>query len=447
MAKVVKFCAACEEGFAEKFGFCPNCGGALTAYELSPVTEKPSASAVSSAEKYAPAPVINESPAVFEKANEPVTEAFRADNDEDGLLEINDMPAAEPTIAFPPAAIPATASSFTQDFNQSAYRSNGSSSNGYGKTVNSSSPGKYDDGKYHITFVEEKNASGRNLLLLGAFLLVTTIALGGVLYSLFEKNLSIGSLTGNEDMLAYVGPVEPEPMEIEKPEPKKKEEGGGGGGGGKENPDPVNKGRLPNQVEKPVMPPQPLPQVTNASLPNPNETQGNIKRERTNEPVGFNIGADKLSSGSGTGGGMGRGRGSGAGNGIGTGEGNGIGSGSGNGRGNGNGDGDGDGDGSGEPPKPKPPAPAVTEPFRIISRPKPPYTDAARQNQVTGVVRVRVQFLASGQVGSVSPVSGLPYGLTENAIAAAKAIKFEPAKKNGVPVATTKVIEYSFTIY
>ena len=37
MGKIVKFCAACEEGFAEKFGFCPNCGAQLTAFELNPV--------------------------------------------------------------------------------------------------------------------------------------------------------------------------------------------------------------------------------------------------------------------------------------------------------------------------------------------------------------------------------------------------------------------------
>jgi TonB family protein len=63
------------------------------------------------------------------------------------------------------------------------------------------------------------------------------------------------------------------------------------------------------------------------------------------------------------------------------------------------------------------------------------------------VVRLRVTFLASGQIGSVSPVSGLSYGLTEQAIAAAKQIRFEPAKVNGVPQTVTKQIEYSFSIY
>jgi TonB family protein len=445
MAKVVKFCAVCEEGFAEKFGFCPNCGGALAAYEMNPVAEKTNVGAPGNVEAKASAPILNESPAVAEKTAEPVIETFSTNGDETEFSGDESFPEAEASEISDPVPV---RSSFNQDFGRSAYRQNANgASNGSQKTVTTTQT-NYDDGAYHITFVEEKNASGRNMLLLGSLLLVTAMALGGVVYSLFERNLSIGSLGDDVSMLAYIGPVEPEPLIEEEPPKKNKDDGGGGGGGGKENPEPATKGRLPNQVDKPVMPPQPLPQLTNPTLANPNETQGKIKRDKTDEPVGVPTGslASRLSSGGGSGGGIGSGRGSGVGGGIGTGEGNGIGSGSGNGNGNGNGDGNGDGDG-GAPPAVKKPVVAVTEPFRIISRPRPPYTDAARQNQVTGVVRVRVTFLASGQVGSVSAVNGLPYGLTEQAIAAAKGIKFEPAKRNGVPVPTTKVIEYNFSIY
>ncbi len=35
MAKVVKHCAVCNENFAERFGFCPNCGASLAAYDMS----------------------------------------------------------------------------------------------------------------------------------------------------------------------------------------------------------------------------------------------------------------------------------------------------------------------------------------------------------------------------------------------------------------------------
>src|SRR5258705_12218350 len=37
MGKIVKFCSSCDEGFAEKFGFCPNCGQTLQSFEMNPV--------------------------------------------------------------------------------------------------------------------------------------------------------------------------------------------------------------------------------------------------------------------------------------------------------------------------------------------------------------------------------------------------------------------------
>jgi hypothetical protein len=38
MGKIVKYCAACDESFAEKFAFCPNCGQAMSAFEMNPLT-------------------------------------------------------------------------------------------------------------------------------------------------------------------------------------------------------------------------------------------------------------------------------------------------------------------------------------------------------------------------------------------------------------------------
>lgn len=66
---------------------------------------------------------------------------------------------------------------------------------------------------------------------------------------------------------------------------------------------------------------------------------------------------------------------------------------------------------------------------------------------VSGTVRLRVEFLANGQVGRIMPISKLPYGLTDQAIEVAKKIKFEPQKRNGVRVTTFKVIEYTFDLY
>ncbi len=85
--------------------------------------------------------------------------------------------------------------------------------------------------------------------------------------------------------------------------------------------------------------------------------------------------------------------------------------------------------------------------LKIISKPRANYTDAARQNQIQGTVTLRVTFLASGYIGSVSSISGLPDGLTEQAMAAAAQIKFEPSTRNGKPITVAKSVQYSFTIY
>ncbi len=147
---------------------------------------------------------------------------------------------------------------------------------------------------------------------------------------------------------------------------------------------------------------------------------------------------------------MGEGEGGGQGGGRGRGAGNGEGTGFGDGRGNGIGDGDGDGDSrrgdrDRETRNPTPAGPSKA--LNITFKPKPKYTDEARQKNITGNVRVRVTFLPSGQIGSVAPVSNLGYGLTEQAIAAARGIRFEPQMQNGRPVAVTRVVVFTFTIY
>lgn len=146
--------------------------------------------------------------------------------------------------------------------------------------------------------------------------------------------------------------------------------------------------------------------------------------------------------------------GTGSGGGLGTGRGQGVGRGQGSGDGMGSGTGDGPGPGTGragtggntELTIPKPP-PTNTTPLKILSKPKAEYTDAARTNQVQGTVTLRVTFLANGTIGSVTPVSGLPDGLTQQAINAAKMIRFEPAKRDGKPISITKQFQYSFTLY
>lgn len=89
---------------------------------------------------------------------------------------------------------------------------------------------------------------------------------------------------------------------------------------------------------------------------------------------------------------------------------------------------------------------AITTPLRILLKPSADYTTAARDNKVTGTVILRVTFLETGTIGAVRAVKGLPFGLTEQAMNAAKGIRFEPAKRNGVPTTVTKQMEYTFNI-
>jgi len=91
--------------------------------------------------------------------------------------------------------------------------------------------------------------------------------------------------------------------------------------------------------------------------------------------------------------------------------------------------------------------PASTMPVQILSKPRAIYTDAARLNFTEGKVLLRVTFSANGQIGAISVIDGLPDGLTEQAIAAARGLKFEPARRDGVPYSVTKPVEYTFTIY
>ncbi len=91
--------------------------------------------------------------------------------------------------------------------------------------------------------------------------------------------------------------------------------------------------------------------------------------------------------------------------------------------------------------------PVYDKPLKIISKPAVGYTEAARRNQVTGNIKVAVEFGADGKIGFVFPFQDLPDGLTANAVNAAKSIKFESAVINGKPVTTVSVIEYSFSTF
>lgn len=73
---------------------------------------------------------------------------------------------------------------------------------------------------------------------------------------------------------------------------------------------------------------------------------------------------------------------------------------------------------------------------RVLAKPEPPYTEAARQAGVTGVVVLRAVFATDGTIRHILVVNGLPYGLTEQAFRAARQIRFVPGTIAGRPVST-----------
>ncbi|MFM9904196.1 MAG: TonB family protein [Pyrinomonadaceae bacterium] len=434
MGKIVKYCGSCDEGFAEKFGFCPNCGASLEAFEMNPL-------AVEAAPVEPPTPKIIAAPVAA--VSEPVIEEPKVS--EPAAVKTASKPEVAEEIAVPvikPAApkwIAPAAPVFTQTKPVYADRIPASFEAEHDKYVS--------EGGFYVTVIEEKNAKQRNVLLLGSTVLIATLAMSATVYSLFNKSLGVYAIGDDTSLASLIDEV---PMTVEEEKLQKKDKaGGGGGGGGREEKEEVTQGDLADQAKNPTR----LPDAkvfrsdnTELKLQTPT-TEGDQKFEKKFDRWGDPNGRfASFSNGTGSGGGQGSGVGTGQGSGRGTGAGSGTGSGYGGGLGNGNGDGTGPGGGSDGPPPPVVPR-GVTQGIKILSKPRPGYTDAARQNNIQGTVILRVTFLGSGQIGSISPVKGLGNGLTEQAIAAARRISFEPAKTNGVGQTVTKQIEYTFSIY
>lgn len=464
MGKIVKYCQSCDESFAEKFGFCPNCGKSMQAFEMNPlgggmtsVAENGNGNKAEIVSPAAPEMPVKTEPIKVREAV-PVAASISPAMSADGKAETTAKPVSSK--AAPVAAEPQTPITETKTFTASAAsNANGNhksqtSNDGY-RTVESKSSAQAERGAFHVTVIEEKNVRQRNILLLGALFLMLATAGVSMVYSLFNYNTSIAAIGDESGLSLFVGD-EP-PMDVEEEQPKKveKDDAGGGGGGGRNAPTPTSKGRLANQTEKPEIAPDVSIPQKNFELRQTASTQGNKTFKQTEEPYGdpnskYNLSSNGTGLGGGQGSGVGTGQGSGKGSGAGSGSGSGYGGGNGNGNGNGNGSGN---QNLGDPPPPsappaKPKAPAVTEKVRIISKPRADFTEEARKNNFTsGTVRVKVTFLASGQIGSVVAIGSLPYGLTEKAIAAAKGIKFEPAKRDGVPYSVTNQVEYNFTLY
>lgn len=84
---------------------------------------------------------------------------------------------------------------------------------------------------------------------------------------------------------------------------------------------------------------------------------------------------------------------------------------------------------------------------KVTEKPRAQYTETAKYNGIEGSVRLRVELLASGKVGEITPLSYLSHGLTDQAIAAAKQIRFTPKTIAGTPVDSSVTVEYTFSLY
>ncbi len=356
MGKVIKLCERCDEGFADKFNHCPNCGSRLQAFLLKEVAS----------------------------------------------AELSEPLAAE-AVGEPATWIPAFA------------------------------------GNYSVTVISETNAATRNALFAGALVFLITVLLAGMVVNLFSKDLDVGAI--NDDIFnAVIVDELAEP--VEKLPDAKKDSGKGGGGGGNNDPVPASQGdRAPMRLDPKFAPSVSMNRLTNPAMPIQMAIKGPINERLDTSRYGVKFGGDTPSDGPGSLGGQGSGRD------RGQGPGNGPGYGPGSKGGLGGGPLGGVPGAESDDPEIPPAVRGVTTSLKILSKPRPGYTDAARISGVQGEVILRVTFLPNGKVGSISVVKGLSDGLTEQAVQAARRITFEPAMVNGRPQAVTKQVDYSFYIY
>jgi TonB family protein len=240
--------------------------------------------------------------------------------------------------------------------------------------------------------------------------------------------------TPKVEVKAEQKPVKEKSLGGSKPKPKP---AAGGGGGGRQKPEPPSKGVPPQMALTPqiVLPNPEPPKIKNPTLPVAMTTYGDPSLRMPKGPIGDPTGVPAPPSpGPGTGGGIGRNSG--------TGVGGGTGGGAGPGRGGNAGGGDMD-IGGGRSVEP------MTASLRptILYREKAKYTEEARQNKIQGTVVLQVVFNVNGSISDVRVIRGLPDGLTEKAIEAAKKIRFNPAVKNGAPVSVRGSLEFTFNLY
>ena len=89
----------------------------------------------------------------------------------------------------------------------------------------------------------------------------------------------------------------------------------------------------------------------------------------------------------------------------------------------------------------------VSKRAKVLEVPAAEYTDEARVYRIRGTVVVTAVFCRNGKITNIEVVRGLPHGLTEKAVESTRAMKFEPAQKDGQPVSQRFRRELSFDLY
>jgi TonB family protein len=209
--------------------------------------------------------------------------------------------------------------------------------------------------------------------------------------------------------------------------PQAKDQSGGGGGGGDRDKLQASKGALPKLSHQQITPPVVVVRNDAPKLPVPPEVvvpQMNLPQVG---PMGDPLSKVTLAS-----------NGTGAGGGIGSGSGGGVGSGRGAGVGPGWGGGIGGGAyrvGGG-----------VSAP-RALYAPDPEYSEEARKAKWQGTVVLWVIVGPDGHPRDIKIQRSLGMGLDEKAIEAVRQWKFDPARKDGQPVAVQINVEVNFRLY
>jgi periplasmic protein TonB len=211
--------------------------------------------------------------------------------------------------------------------------------------------------------------------------------------------------------------------------PPSKTESGGGGGGGDRDKLAASKGSPPKFAKEQLTPPMVVVRNPAPKLPAEPTVIGPPQillpqTEQMGDPLSTIVAP--LSNGSGFGGGIGNGSGGGVGSGHGRGVGPGYTAGIGGGLYHVGG--------------------GVTAP-RPIYAPDPEYSEEARKAKFQGTVVLWMVVTAEGRAQDIHVMRSAGMGLDERALDAVRTWRFEPARKDGKPVAVQISVEVSFRLY